>query len=224
MPPPEPEPAPEPEPSPNALRSGAGVAVRSGACRGRRLARVPRRRAEGRASPLVMMILFVLIVLAAVGYIFWQRSQLPTATPATAETNAVIAGPSRPGRTSRRTCRFSRAGSARAARQRDFRPPGGAARRRPAAIRSAPTAQGFAVGQIQPGESFPDLSAGRRLVARAHRLGRHRLCQGVGDRAARPATRRGADRDTRPAAIPDRPSAAPSRARRASASARRIAR
>ncbi|HST36848.1 MAG TPA: TIR domain-containing protein [Allosphingosinicella sp.] len=151
-PPPEP-PAPEPEPlsdpAPASLSDPAPAAAAAAASPS---APAPRR---GPSLALILIILFVLIVLAAAAYVFWQRSQPPAAAPVAAETNTLVpaepTGPDIPQDVSLQPgAETPVAPPANETFDRQAMLRGGG----PAAVRSAPTAQGFTVGQIQPGEGF----------------------------------------------------------------------
>ena len=155
-PPPAPEPpAPPPTPEPESLSDPAPASLSDPAPAAAAAAASPFTPASrrGPSLALILIILFVLIVLAAAGYVFWQRSQPPAAAPETAETNVVTppepAGPDipqdvplQPGADAPPPANES------FDRQAVLRGGG------PAAVRSAPTAQGFTVSQIQPGERF----------------------------------------------------------------------
>jgi hypothetical protein len=148
LPPPVPDPESLSDPAPASLSDPAPAAPVAAAASP--AAPAPRR---GPSLALILIILFVLIVLAAAGYVFWQRSQPPASAPATAEANVVTppepAGPDLPQDVPLQPGAEA-APPANESFDRQAMLRGGG----PAAVRSAPTAQGFTVGQIQPGERF----------------------------------------------------------------------
>lgn len=145
---PEPEPAPEIRSGPDSLSDPDPSPAAAAPASPPRSAAPPK---KGPSGALIVIVLIVLVALLAAGAWFWRRSQ---PAPVVAETNVVApasvpenAPPAQPALeipSAMPNETFDRQGMLRSSG--------------PAVIRSAPSAAGFTLGRIEPGETFSTYS------------------------------------------------------------------